>query len=312
MLGTCRSCREEDDLVVVAKYREHASTRVKKQISKQADPILAALQWHHNPEVARGAVCRGKTYEAAYKTSFHGGTWLQAAYKPLESRSLCESQARELRAGFKPYEANEPVALLLRTLYGRILSPTERADTEFAAAVVYDLRRSDVWPAPACLEAVALALMIQGRLEEASLCYEQLAAAGPLPEVVVVVQARYGSCQLFMATLPRLGSKPSPEILGKSFIAAAARGDIELLAHLHLNHGVRLDYQFGRYSAALAAAAGGHTYVMEFLQRRGALSTSLAAIVTADSHGHHDTVQYLIAQRAANWHGRERPRGRDA
>lgn len=83
-------------------------------------------------------------------------------------------------------------------------------------------------------EAIAVALVLQGRFEDAAKYMEQLnkqltISKQYFPERTILAEARSGSWHRFEAALRRLARHPSQDILRVSCICAAAYGDIELL-----------------------------------------------------------------------------------
>ncbi|KAH7012136.1 ankyrin repeat-containing domain protein [Microdochium trichocladiopsis] len=226
----------------------------------------------------------------------------RAAPSPVSFRDLA---IEEYKLNLKPFQNVQFIAFLVANLYWRAFSPEEEErqhNKSYATEFLLSLRRTDFKESAAWLEAVSLALMIQGRVEEAELYIHRLEAIGPLPENAFYVQARYGTCQGYTAALKRFSSVPTAEMLGKSCIGAAIRGDIELLAYLFANGAAGMRYVMRGHSIASAAAYAGHTVVLQFLHGRGVDITSpglwTAPIVAAVFGGHLDTVRYLLEKGA--------------
>lgn len=195
----------------------------------------------------------------AYRASYGPGP-LHRVCDPVDFRALAIEQLRFVRSGeAEDRPSDEQTLWLLERCYH--FPDKELYDVATDALLILQRlsdRDTDAWN-----EAVATALMAQGRHVEAGEYYKRMEESGhSLPERTVLTAARWS----WPFTLPLPDATYRTSL--KALIGAALRGDESILKDWH-NRGGSLDVVVDYDSPANAAARAGHIHILQFLRDTG-------------------------------------------
>ena len=182
---------------------------------------------------------------------------------------------------------------LLNRLHDDVYFWNNKDIRSFAADGLLALQRSSDRRADAWNEAVATALMAQGRYSEAKVFYKRMGESGrSLPEHTLLTGARWAWPFTKPLSLPVATSRP---LLEKACVGAALRGDIDMLSDFR-GHQISLDVVVSDHCPASAAASMGHVLVLGFLQKNGVDLARIrpSSLSKAVSNGQYEAAQFLL------------------
>ncbi|ETN36719.1 uncharacterized protein HMPREF1541_08997 [Cyphellophora europaea CBS 101466] len=144
-------------------------------------------------------------------------------------------------------------------------------------------------------EAAATALAVLGRKEEAAQNYDTILRRNEtLPSRTILTAARFGwPCLPFLCF-------DADQFKGEALLGAAVGGQLSMLQEL-ISIDAPLDYSSHGLSVALAAAMGGHTSILEYVQGAGVNLTSRASqnaetpLYYAAKYDNADAARYILA-----------------
>jgi hypothetical protein len=150
-----------------------------------------------------------------------------------------------------------------------LLSESYHSENAYLAEIseifIVGLRNCTEQWTPSWLEAMATALMAQGRLDDAKRAYQMyLRNDRLLPERTFLTAAHFG----WPKTFPPLPDDISQTTMEMAIFGAAAGCNQEMVTRLHRD-GVSLDQHDGSQTLAIVAAASGNLPLLKFLCERG-------------------------------------------
>ncbi|SCO54530.1 uncharacterized protein FFNC_15558 [Fusarium fujikuroi] len=191
----------------------------------------------------------------------------------------------------------EPPAFTQSLLYDVYFCHSDEIYEE-ATKILLALQKSTHRGNPKWEEAVAIALAAQCRYTEAAGYFVKLDLQNDeTKKNMVLAAARFG-CSSELGEQPRTSVR---ELMNKSFIGMAGRGDLRGMKHIH-DHGVSLDITSEGFTAVRMAAMSGDVHILEFLLEHGVnillTSSDDSPLSTASHYGQKEVVEFFLEHRS--------------